>query len=304
MKKIHSGLFEIAVKFKEYRTYYYKYKIDGKWKEDMDDGFPADGTVPNPFGSRNYYIDIKNWMKHPLRSSENTPEKENAYDHEAEKKLKDCVEVKNFEEWNAYKKHYRKINFEGINLSHTDLKSVDLSNVILSRADLRKANLYEANLEGAQLLGADLQYSNLVRTNMKGAQLHYACLDKTKLNHACLIDAQAKYSSIKGAGIHNTFLQGADLSFSKVDGETLINTDQIDKFTKFTGVGLASARLKPGLFESLSYNIRRFRWEKWYHKGNFFYRLIKNLFCRPFWLLSDYGRSTGRIVSVFMVVAS
>ncbi len=58
MKKIIPGLFEISVKFRENKVYHYKYKVDKKWKEEMDDGSPADGTVPNPFGTRDYFIDI------------------------------------------------------------------------------------------------------------------------------------------------------------------------------------------------------------------------------------------------------
>lgn len=59
MKKIIPGLFKVKVKFREYKTYHYRFKIDGKWKEDMNDGLPSDGTVPNPFGKRNYYIEIR-----------------------------------------------------------------------------------------------------------------------------------------------------------------------------------------------------------------------------------------------------
>lgn len=303
MKKIHPGLFEVNVKLKEYRIYHYKFKIDDKWKEIMEDDLLADGTVPNPFGSRNYYIDTRNWEKRPSNLSDDLEEKETAYDSVAEQILKECIEINNFEKWDAYKKQYKRINLEGINLKGANLRSVDLSYVILSNANLMKANLYEADLEEALLLGANFRQSNLVRANMKRAQLHDTNLEKAKLNHACLINAQANYSSLNGAGIHNTYLQGADFSFSKVDGETLINTDQIDKFTNFTGVGMTSARLKPGLYETLSYNIRKFRWNEWYTKGNFIYRIIKNLFCRPFWMLSDYGRSTARILSVFIIVA-
>jgi len=230
-------------------------------------------------------------------------EKNDYCDSVAEHILKECIKIKDFKKWNEYKKQKKRINLEGINLERADLKSVDLSYVNLSKANLRNANLYESNLEEVFLLGAELHQCNLVRANMKRAQLQDARLKKAKLNHACLIKAQANYSYINGAGIHNTFLQGADFSFSIVDGETLINTDQIDKSTNFTGVGLSSARLKPGLYESLSYNIRKFRWNEWYNKGNIFSRIFKNLFCRPFWLLSDYGRSTARIVSVFAFAA-
>jgi 1,4-alpha-glucan branching enzyme len=58
MKKVMEGLFEISVKFRQANTHVYKFRVDGEWKEELDDGSPANGTVPNPFGTRNYSIDI------------------------------------------------------------------------------------------------------------------------------------------------------------------------------------------------------------------------------------------------------
>lgn len=58
MKKVMSGLFEVRVKFKEPGSFEYKFRVDDEWKEDLNDGSPSDGTVPNPFGTRNYFIDV------------------------------------------------------------------------------------------------------------------------------------------------------------------------------------------------------------------------------------------------------
>lgn len=58
MKKVMDGLFEVKVRFKNPNTYQYKFRIDNEWKEDLNDGSPSNGTVPNPFGSRNYFIDV------------------------------------------------------------------------------------------------------------------------------------------------------------------------------------------------------------------------------------------------------
>lgn len=58
MKKVMNGLFEVKVKFKKPNRYKYKFMIDGEWKEDLSDGSPSNGTDPNPFGTRNYYIDV------------------------------------------------------------------------------------------------------------------------------------------------------------------------------------------------------------------------------------------------------
>lgn len=52
------GLFEVKVRFKEPNTHQYKFRIDDQWKENLNDGSPSNGTVPNPFGTRNYFIDV------------------------------------------------------------------------------------------------------------------------------------------------------------------------------------------------------------------------------------------------------
>jgi len=58
MKKVMNGLFEAVVKFRQPDSHKYKFRVDGEWKEEMSDGSPANGTVPNPFGTHNYYLDV------------------------------------------------------------------------------------------------------------------------------------------------------------------------------------------------------------------------------------------------------
>jgi hypothetical protein len=48
----------------------------------------------------------------------------------------------------------------------------------------------------------------------------------------------------------------------------------------------------------LEYNIRRKNWEDWYKEHPTLEWVVK-----PFWLMSDYGLSTGRIVAVFLGLA-
>jgi len=48
----------------------------------------------------------------------------------------------------------------------------------------------------------------------------------------------------------------------------------------------------------LEYNIRRMNWEEWYGKQPKLKWLVK-----PFWLMSDYGRSTKRIAFTFFGLA-
>lgn len=58
LKERTEGLYEANVKFRHPATYQYKYQLDGEWIEEMIVVSPACGTVPNPFGSRNFFIDI------------------------------------------------------------------------------------------------------------------------------------------------------------------------------------------------------------------------------------------------------
>ncbi len=222
------------------------------------------------------------------------------YDSKAERILFEAINKQGFAEWNAYKSDNKYINLEGINLEKAYLQSADLSNINLCKANLKKADLYMANLVETFLEGADLQESNLVNANLKRSQLKGANIGNARLNNACLIDAQANYSNLKGADFHNCYIQGADFSFAIVDGETLLDTDLVDDKTIFIGVGLASARLKPGLYDLLTYNMRKYRWNKWYNTGNLFLRCFKNISCRLFWFFSDYGASTIRLIITFM----
>ncbi|MHC4983860.1 MAG: ion channel, partial [Planctomycetota bacterium] len=111
---------------------------------------------------------------------------------------------------------------------------------------------------------------------------------------------------LEGAGLRDAHLEGADFERAVVDGATVVWTKYADKDTMFTGVGLDAARVEPGLKQLLQYNIRRKRWEEWYAQGPwwmFWLKLLKNISVRPFWWMCDYGRSTGRIIGSFLLLA-
>ncbi len=303
MKKIRPGFFQKKIRFQTKRKYYYKFKVDGKWKELMEDTYPATGIYENRFGTNDYCIDLNVWDT--AATEEVAPDniQISKFDNTAEKILKKCIEEQNFVAWDSYRKGKNDINLTGIDLSDDDLTSANLSGLNLSRSKCVNTTFYKAILDDCIFINANLKEANFVQAKLHRAQFQDAILDRAELNDAELVFAQATYASLLGSNIHNTYIQGTNFSFSKVDGETLINTTQIDKMTNFTGVGLSSARLKPGLLESLSYNIRKFRWEEWYNKGNPIETALKKLFCKPFWWLSDYGQSTMRIVGVFFFVA-
>ena len=73
--------------------------------------------------------------------------------------------------------------------------------------------------------------------------------------------------------------------------------------TDFTGTALGLAITSPGIRELVEYNIRRMNWEERYKKGAWWREALKRVFIWPFWLISDYGRSTGRIIGTFFGLA-
>jgi len=90
---------------------------------------------------------------------------------------------------------------------------------------------------------------------------------------------------------------------AKVDGGTTLWKCQVDRKTNAEGVALDRAVIDPGTKQLLEYNIRRKNWEEWYKKGCWWQRIIKRLFIWPFWLISDYGLRTWRIIATFFGLA-
>ena len=204
--------------------------------------------------------------------------------------LKRCSEKKDMTEWNAWHEAnpLARILLEGAHLIGAHLEGADLRGAHLEGADLMSAHLegamvWNAHLEGADLTSAHLEGADLTATGLQGADLTRAHLE--------------------GAELYDVDLRGADFSMSVVDGATLISACEIDEATDFTSVGLDTARMEPGLKQLLGYNIRRSRWRMWYRSGGRLTRLLKRP-VRWFWWMSDYGRSTARVVGVFFGLAA
>lgn len=227
------------------------------------------------------------------------------YNKEAYNLLCRCSELKDFTKWAKWKKDYKKeVYLEHADLKDKYLKHVDLSHVHLSHAMLDGADLQEANLQRAWLKNAHLKKAHLYRANFKDANIGGARLQSANMIEADLRGADLKYTFLDGANLHHAYLHGSNFSYSIVNGETLIDTEKVDINTLFTGVGLSSARVKPGLEDTLIYNIRRRRWEDFYDKGNIIARLFKKTCLSPFWRLSNYGRSTFHIVTFFFTMVA
>ncbi len=213
----------------------------------------------------------------------------------------------------------------GANLKHAYLEGADLFEAHLEDADLKHAYLEEAILLGAHLEGADLSSAylegvNLGKVHLEGANLKHAHLQGADLFEAHLEDADLKHAHLEGAILLGAQLEGVNLSFTHlmdadfsraiVDGKTLLWECEVNQYTKFEGVGLDNMRIYPKTKQLLEYNIRRMNWEEWYSKKNKSLPELCNmviwLIKRPvhiFWIISDYGMSTGRIIVSFFGLA-
>lgn len=227
------------------------------------------------------------------------------FDQQQYKMLKRCSDKKDMTEWNEWRRQNPNEailldggNFHGCYLSGAFLNTgavVINPGTCLHEQWIFRGQVY---LRGtlflqAKLRGTDFRGTHLEETNLNFADLECGCLELAYLKEASLLGANLQSANLTGAK-----LQGADFSRAIVDGGTLIWQCEVDRKTKFEGVGLDAARLYPELKQLLEYNIRRKNWEEWYKEHPKLKYIV-----RPFWLMSDYGLSTGRIVAVFLGVA-
>lgn len=215
---------------------------------------------------------------------------------------------------NLRKANLENANLEGANLQQANLEGAHLeeANIIdaeLGNANLESSILWKANLEGANLKGANLKGAYLMEGNLGGVYLSKGNLEGASLLDANLEGATLLYASLESAYLWRANLKGADLSGGNLkgtychstvlDGKTLLWDCTINEETDFTGSGLDSARVEPRLKVALQGNIRRKQWEIWYREGSKLKQRYKKLIVKPFWWVSDYGRSTSRIIGCF-----
>ncbi len=216
-----------------------------------------------------------------------------------------CSEKKDITEWNEWREEHpgEKILLKGAflveaHLEYAELGGAHLENASLGGAHLENAKLWSAHLENAKLWRAHLENATLVEAHLEYAELVEAHLEYAELYRAHLENAKLIESHIQGAHIGGANLQDTDFSRAIVDGETLVWKCQVDRNTKFEGVGLDSMRIYPETKQLLEYNIRRMNWKVWYEKHEKLKWLVE-----PFWLMSDYGMSTKRIAYTFFGLA-
>lgn len=186
------------------------------------------------------------------------------------KKLVEALESKNINLWNEYRQqnHERRIFLDGIDLSNCDLSHVDFTNT-----SLRGSSFFRSNLTKANFIGASIENSYLSASDLSGALLE---------------DIDLRGIRARGAA---------------VDAQTLFFNCRVNNKTDLTGVGLAHARIDPALRSRLEYNIRKISWHQWYKKGTIAEQIWKRLWVQSFWIMSDYGFSTSRLIKTFFLFA-
>jgi hypothetical protein len=243
-----------------------------------------------------------------MRKSENEKEKEKRrFSQEQYEMLICCIQKgrEGIEEWNQWREDNpdEDIFLEGANLENFSLNGINFANAYLRGANLDSAYLEDAmlhmtHLENANLRGACLKRAELFGTYLNEATLLYCCLEDTEIMNANFKRAVLFWAHLEGASLKKVNFEGAILEGAIVDNSTLIWNCEVDRDTDFRSVALNNANIDPATKQLLEYNIRRMNWEDWYKESSWL-----KWFVKPFWWMSDYGLSTGRIVITFFVLA-
>jgi hypothetical protein len=198
--------------------------------------------------------------------------------------LKRCSDKKDMTEWNEWRGKKPEMD---ILLQEADLSEKYLAGVLLNTGVISE---FQGNVN---LAGAKFQKSILTNASFTTAYLKNA-----KFNEADLRKAKLQNARLEGAIFYHARLEGANLRTTIVDGYTSFWAIKINNQTNFRGVGLNNCRIDSATKQLLEYNIRRINWEDWYKEHPKLKWLVK-----PFWWMSDYGLSTGRIIAIFFGLA-
>ena len=205
-----------------------------------------------------------------------------------------CSEKRDMTEWNEWRKEHPD---EDILLEGADFQGLYFKGVLFETKPFSifsgEVNLENANFRKAHLEGANLRNANLKRTNFDHTHLEGADIGGSNLKNAYLYGAR-----LEGTCLSYTYLKDANFKTAIVDGGTRFWRCKVSRDTDFRAVGLGNAMIAPETRQLLEYNIRRKNWEDWYKEHPKLKWVVK-----LFWLVSDYGLSTGRIIVIFFALA-
>ena len=178
-------------------------------------------------------------------------------------------------------------NLRGLRLTHPQRSTrYYFEHAMLRGADFTNAHFEQAIFKKAKLRDAVFEAAHLFDCNFRGADLRHARL---------------KYSDLKAANLDSAEMKGANFFEAYVTGRTILSEgphreQKVDTQTDFRGTAVPITRIDPELLGQLQYNCRRLEWEEWYQRHK-----VLAPFVKLFWHISDYGRSTRRILVWFLL---
>jgi len=188
-----------------------------------------------------------------------------------------------------YKQHYIETNQEIDFSGNVYMQGANFRNALVINAVFANSHLEKTCWYYAKAIGASFHSAHLNKAKLGAGQF-----DKCDFNGAFLENAMLTSSSLCGTTFLNTDLRGCRARGCVINGETKLWNCKANRKTDFTGVALNSIGIDPGTKQLLEYYIRYINWEQWYTKHSKLKWIVK-----LFWWISDYGRSTGRIIKVF-----
>jgi len=230
--------------------------------------------------------------------------------------LKWCAEHSRIDEWNKWRFANSQVDLvlDRVDLSDAHLENADFcayqrvpretgpqGPILFRLVSLKDANLSGAHLTRAQFFSAHLEGTDLSHAILDHANLHGAHLEKHGSQATQLQNADLTRANLCGTDLTGCKLEHATLRLATVNESTLFEEFGFDKYTDFTGVALDAARIEPSVKDLLKYSIRWSNWRNWYKMHKWLCWLWWPI--PLFWWISDYGRSTLRIILSFFLLA-
>ncbi|MBP3507729.1 MAG: pentapeptide repeat-containing protein [Lachnospiraceae bacterium] len=226
-------------------------------------------------------------------------------------------------------------------LEEATLTNASFQSTNLDKANLNKALLREANLSHASLVSSTLIETKLTEADLTQTHLNDADLTNANLSGADICGADFLNAHLKGTEFVFAQINGKTRFQKWEDATNISRKLNSDECTDFTGVNLDIIALTPEDRGNLEKNIRKLRWNKWYVEKSkwikpslcaeedtkkktprcqvkqkqkiklclnyifspilFICRLIMVFSTHLFWVLSDYGTSTKRVLGSFVL---
>ena len=204
--------------------------------------------------------------------------------------LKRCSDKKDITEWNDWRVRNPE---QDIFLEGAPLERFHLNGIIFNNQNAHDSGS-EVYLKKAKLRKASLENSTLNHVHLEEAKFNMAKLQYSDFHDAHVQGTIFYESEIQGADFHNVIVNG-ETSFCKCKVNRYAKNK---KYTNFEVVSLDSCRIESNIKQLLEYNIRRKNWEQWYKEHK-----VQKWLVEPFWLISNYGISTKRIIFTFFGLA-